>query len=174
MNNKAKLNLFLDSSSNNVTIILFNEYKVIKSKQYIGNNNHTITIYKELEKMIKFNDFNQIKNIYFLNGPGSYTGIRVGMSIVKTICMVHNTSLYILNNLLFFKEMYKSPIAIDARGKKYYTLIDNEYRVKPLGEIGNSRVDPIINVDKFIDQKIYNKFNKVNYQDVKIDYMKGI
>ena len=44
--------------------------------------------------------FENIKRIYFCNGPGNFTGIRVAKSIAKTIGLVYqNIKFYVINNL---------------------------------------------------------------------------
>ena len=53
-----------------------------------------------------------VDNFVVLNGPGSFTGIRVGVTIAKTICWALSKKLYQLNNLEALKVGVQDEVVI--------------------------------------------------------------
>ena len=79
--------LYIDTHSNKIIINLFRDKKVFIKKEIETNNNHSITIMPILvealnEAKIDVNDLNEI---IVVNGPGSFTGVRLGVTIAKTL-----------------------------------------------------------------------------------------
>tara|TARA_B110000444_G_scaffold67972_1_gene63947 strand:- start:25687 stop:26370 length:684 start_codon:yes stop_codon:yes gene_type:complete len=74
-------------------------------------------------------DFDEISAISVSKGPGSYTGLRIGVSAAKGLCYALNTPLISLNSLSIIaqqvttsKGFFLAPM-IDARRMEVYTQI---------------------------------------------------
>jgi tRNA threonylcarbamoyl adenosine modification protein YeaZ len=63
----------------------------------------------------------EISEIVITDGPGSYTGLRISMSIAKTLASISNIKLYTLSSLKLLAGKTKSVgIMIDARANRVY------------------------------------------------------
>ena len=108
--------LFIDSSRKSLSIALANENKLLfvsNVNSYSKHSNYLMSeIASNFEKIgISVND---IDNIVVLNGPGSFTGIRVGVTIAKTLAWTLNKKLYLLNNLEAIKTNIENEIVIST------------------------------------------------------------
>lgn len=72
---------------------------------------------------------NDIDGIVVAKGPGSYTGVRIGVTTAKTLAYALNTKLYGVSSLAALAATVKNdkqkllvPI-IDARREAGYTLV---------------------------------------------------
>lgn len=120
--------LAIDTTNNVLGIAIVDEEKVIG--EYITNlkKNHSVRAMPAIERLLSDCDLSpkQIDKIVVATGPGSYTGVRIGVSIAKTMAwslqlpIVGVSSLEVLAaNGRFFKG-YISPI-FDARRGQVYT-----------------------------------------------------
>ena len=77
--------LFIDTHIYDIVVILFRNGKIIK-KSIIekARGSELLPCIKELT------DLNDINEIIVVNGPGSFTGIRTGITVAKTIAYVKN------------------------------------------------------------------------------------
>ena len=93
--------LFIDSSRKSLTIALAAEDKLLFVSNVDSNSKHSNFLVSEIDKILNNANLkvNDIDNIVVLNGPGSFTGIRVGVTIAKTLAWSLNKKLYLVNNL---------------------------------------------------------------------------
>ena len=83
--------LFIDTHDSLITIALKTESKLyIKTKE--SEYSHSIYVMPMIEEIFDENklDVKDLKQIIVVNGPGSFTGIRIGLSIAKTIAYALN------------------------------------------------------------------------------------
>jgi len=61
-----------------------------KSSSWSGNRNQSMDLLPQIEKILNENKvaYNNLKGVAVVNGPGSYTGIRIGVSVANTIGMI--------------------------------------------------------------------------------------
>lgn len=79
--------LAIDTSNYTLGIAIIDEEKVIG--EYITNikKNHSIRVMPAIEMLLKDCDLtpNDLTKIVVAEGPGSYTGVRIGVTIAKTL-----------------------------------------------------------------------------------------
>ena len=78
--------LFIDTHAELITVALKNKDKLyIKTKE--SEYSHSVFTMPMIEELFKENNLNvkDLKKIIAVNGPGSFTGIRIGLSIAKTM-----------------------------------------------------------------------------------------
>ncbi len=94
--------LYIDTHSNKITMILYKEKKILYKREENTSSNHsenTMPILMEVLKKanIETTDLNEI---IVVNGPGSFTGIRIGVTIAKTLAYTVNIPIKVMSSLL--------------------------------------------------------------------------
>lgn len=114
-------NLFIDTASGKIIAAITDEEKVIAS--YIEDNGHdlSVRIMPIIDQVFKDTNLipNDIDTIYIVNGPGSFTGVRIGVTIAKTMAWTLGKKIIPVSELELlattsFKGEYIVPY-IDAR-----------------------------------------------------------
>ncbi len=123
--------LFLDTSSFFVTIALLEDDQVL----YLFQNSITDDMSSKIMPIIEdaFNkvafSINDIDKIIVVNGPGSFTGIRIGVTIAKVLAWSLNKDIITVSSLEFLATTYcsteKIVPMIDARRGYVYAGIYN-------------------------------------------------
>jgi len=120
------ITLCMDTSHRYLTLAMIENDKVIGSFQKECFKRQSETILEELDALCKKlgirND--QIDSVCITKGPGSYTGVRIAMTIAKVFCTQRNLPLYTLSTLrLFSCGNPDCRVLLDARGKRAYTAV---------------------------------------------------
>lgn len=128
------ISLFLDTSSSYLSSAIYKDGKVLKSIfEYLEKDMSKYALLRVKEMMdslsLKPND---IDNIIVVNGPGSYTGLRVGVTIAKTYAWGLNKKLFSVSSLQAMATSIKDkdyiiPV-IDARRDFFFAgIYDKNY-----------------------------------------------
>jgi tRNA threonylcarbamoyladenosine biosynthesis protein TsaB len=126
--------LFIDTSTSKLTIALSSDTNVLSMKSLTSINGHSRYAMSEIQEA--FNEAslkpNDIDKIIVVNGPGSFTGVRIGVTIAKTYAwalkkdVIPVSSLFI--NALGYNGYDYYISVIDARRNHVYAAIyDNKY-----------------------------------------------
>ncbi len=125
--------LFLDTSSITYTIAIIKDDKIIYHQTGDSLNKLSDIILTEIDVAFKsINlDIKDIDRIYLVNGPGSFTGIRIGLTFAKIVAYSLKKELVLLSKLEMLsclKEENKIIVpVIDARrGYVYGAIYDNK------------------------------------------------
>jgi tRNA threonylcarbamoyladenosine biosynthesis protein TsaB len=93
--------LAIDTSNNALGVALFNEDRVLG--EYITNmkKNHSVRIMPAINTLLKDCDLvpADLTKIVVAKGPGSYTGVRIGVTIAKTLAWALNIPLVGISSL---------------------------------------------------------------------------
>jgi len=124
--------LSIDTSSNVCSVAILEDEKVIKEITIEDGNTHSVKLMPQIEQI--FNETNLSLNDIDLfacdKGPGSFTGIRIGISTIKAFCDVTNKPSIGISSLmaLAYNVNFDGLICslIDAKNDNvYYGLFDN-------------------------------------------------
>lgn len=130
------ISLFLNTSSNYLDIAILQDDKikgVLHEKLDKDISKVAVSNIKEMMDDLGYVP-NDIDNVVCVNGPGSFTGLRVGVTIAKTYCYSLNKDLYSVSSLYVMATSVKDsdyiiPI-IDARRNFVYAAIyDKNYNI---------------------------------------------
>jgi tRNA threonylcarbamoyladenosine biosynthesis protein TsaB len=115
-----------------------------------GINNHSVTIMPYLQKMLENEKIKlqEIDEIIVGVGPGSYTGVRIGVTVAKMIAYLNNLSLYKVSSLALMASSSNKPYVlalIDARrGNAFMGLYANSDE-----KLNLVKDDCLQNIEKF-------------------------
>lgn len=128
--------LFIETSSINCSVAIGNEEKILVTVEKQEANIHATAITLFIEKALKQANIslNNIDYVIVGKGPGSYTGLRIGVSTAKGLCYALDKPLLSCNSLRTMSERAKEIIndtealycpLIDARRMEVYTCLYN-------------------------------------------------
>jgi tRNA threonylcarbamoyl adenosine modification protein YeaZ len=120
------MNLFIDCTQKNFYLCLFNK-EILDSKITPTNNNLTDISINIINSFFKKNNIKNkdIKNIYLVVGPGSFTGVRVGCIIANLFKDLLKTNIYTISSLKIQMDEKVKYSIIDAKSNKKYFLVRN-------------------------------------------------
>ena len=95
------ISILLDSSNTDLYVGLMNEDGVIDSTFYECWQMQSEYMIVELDKLLSKNGFSResIKDVVVSIGPGSYTGVRIAITIAKIIGVALNCKVYPVSSL---------------------------------------------------------------------------
>lgn len=134
--------LCMDTSHRYLVLALVEDDQVVVSHMEEAWKKQSETIFVELIKLMEEANWNvdDINEVVITRGPGSYTGIRIAMSIAKVLCSRKNIKLSTISTLQLYAGLKDTYVMLDARSNRAYfgnykngVLI--EECIKPLDEI---------------------------------------
>lgn len=124
------ITILLDSSNTNLSVGIAKDNLLLDCVSYEAWQQQSEFMIPELSKMLdKHNiDKSEIKEVIVAKGPGSYTGVRIAITIAKTIATVLDAKLYAVSSLRVLKNGSSPSIClINARSKRSYIgVYENE------------------------------------------------
>jgi len=127
------ITLFIDTSFADVSIALLKDGKIISKKVESIPNEHSKYAVSYVDYVLKKAKIEpkEVNNIMVVNGPGSFTGIRIGLTIAKVYAYLLDIKVTLISSLktlaLSIEGEYILSL-IDARNNNYYLgLYDKDY-----------------------------------------------
>jgi tRNA threonylcarbamoyladenosine biosynthesis protein TsaB len=112
-------------------VALFDEFECLGKYYAAGHNDHSVHLMPEIEKLLEENKVavKDLDEIYIGIGPGSYTGLRVGVVIAKMFGWNNSIPVYTVSSLALMASSFKGEglvlAEIDARrGNSFLGLYD--------------------------------------------------
>jgi len=174
------MNLYVDTSNKYIILVLFNDSEIAYSKLEANRNQAEIFV-PYLSGFLKENNvtLEDIDKFFFAKGPGSFTGVRVGLTYAKALKVSGYNNLYTINSLLVLcANLENAQSVIDARGKKYYyqEIIDGHIKEPQLIDYDQINIDSVNTYETAIDLIPNNVVNivknKLYSDDLEILYIK--
>lgn len=120
--------LLLDSSNVYLSVGLAKEGKVIDKVYYEAWQRQSEMMVTEVENILNRNnvDKKELDSVVVGMGPGSYTGVRIGITIAKTIAYALNIKIYAKSSLSLLKIGENPTICVfNARsGRSYFAVYE--------------------------------------------------
>ncbi len=173
--------LVFDTCFNKTYIVLREDEKIIYSKNIASTdeNYHSAYLIPEIRNILKANNM-QIKDLDAIGvniGPGSFTGIRAGITIARVLCQQAELKLVGIESLKILSKINKTEkntlVLTDARKNKVYlasydkngnTLIEPKLEEK-------EKIADFINENTFVitDNSIGTYLNEINIESIQYE-----
>lgn len=147
------ITLFIDTSNQDVSIALLKDGKIINKITKSIPNEHSKYAVSYIDEVLKKSEITpkEVQSIMVVNGPGSFTGVRIGLTIAKVYALLNNIKVTLISSLKCLaignnKNKYILSL-INARNDNYYIgFYDNNYNDVINEHFGNiEEVNDIIN-----------------------------
>ena len=129
------ITVLLDSSNTNLSVGIANDNLLLESISYEAWQRQSEYMIPELNKLFdKYAvDKNNISEVVVAMGPGSYTGVRIAITIAKTIAVALNAKSYAVSSLRVLKDGDVPSIClINARsGRSYFGVYEGNKILEP-------------------------------------------
>ena len=117
------VSLLLDSSNIKLGVAIAKDNKIIDFKYYDAWQRQSEYMMSEIETLLKNNniDPSEVNEIISTRGPGSYTGVRISLTIAKIWGFCREIDVFALSSLQVLKKNnFPSVCVINARSARSY------------------------------------------------------
>lgn len=128
--------LYINTSGKHCEVVLFDKKEVLTELIIKEPMQHSVQLHDLIASSFEKTGraIGELSAIAVLNGPGSYTGLRVGLAAAKGFCYALDIPLILLNKLSllcsYYASLSKSPIAVGAiqfaRAEEYFFAVQTD------------------------------------------------
>ena len=174
--------LLIDTHLNDILVFLLKDGSIVDKKKVINKKNNSEVLFPTIKEVI---DGKNITDIIVVNGPGSFTSVRLGITIAKTLAYTLNIPIKTITSLeVTAISNNQRKVGISDGNGCYLAEFDENYKaLKDYIYVNNSEFINMENKDdyyldyKMDAEKVY-KFilnkNTTNAHDVNPIYIKKI
>ena len=169
------INLFIDTSNEELIIAILRDDTLLAKKTKKCKNDHSVYAVKYIDDVLEELGLepNDVNNIFVVNGPGSFTGLRIGVSIAKTYAYILKKDIILVSSLRALALSCDNKIVIslmDAKNNNYYVGVYDMFDNHITYETFTTKEDVLEKIKKYKDAKLISnkdievddyKFNKV-------------
>ena len=165
------IRLFIDTSNTDVSTSCFRDNVLLSSVCKTMPNQHSVYAVPYVKEVLDSASVrpNDVDEILVCNGPGSFTGIRIGLTIGKVYAYSLNKKIKLISSLCVLALGQDAPYimsVIDARNDNYYFgLYDREGKLLEKERFGSK--EELLSI-----LKKYQNVLLVGYEEFKIDNYK--
>ena len=154
--------LIVDSATNLLYVCLVIDEKIIYEVYHESNHEHSKAIVVEIEKALKLANIKalDLNKVIVGIGPGSYTGVRMGVTVGKTLALSDHIELYQISTLVLMASGSKGKVLsmIDARrGNCFGCIYDIDNSNYVVEEV-------LINKEELMANKYDNLVNELEFK----------
>lgn len=120
--------LAIDTSNQPLAVALFENGKMVTKRETNQTKNHSLQLLPLIDEMTKEVNWqpSDLNRVVVAKGPGSYTGVRIGVTTAKTLASTLNIELVAVSSLLVLVTNVKQEDVLvvpifDARNENLYT-----------------------------------------------------
>jgi len=123
------ITLYIDTHSETIVLALYQNEKLIQ-KRIEDSNEHSKTFMPMLIGFLENNNtkIEDLSDIVVVNGPGSFTGIRIGITTAKTIAFCKKITIRTITSLERFltNKIEEDYIVMEEKNGYYIGKIDHD------------------------------------------------
>lgn len=171
--------LFIDTHLNDIYVFLLEDGKTVKKKELINKRNNSEFMFPMITEVI---DGEKLDEIFIVNGPGSFTGVRLGVTIAKTLAYTLNIPIKTITSLeVMAVSSGKNKVLIDDNNGYYVGMFDDKYNLledykyvnkSEILDTSDYQIEYIINPEKVYE--FLNTRESINPHSVNPIYIKKI
>ncbi|MBE6139837.1 MAG: tRNA (adenosine(37)-N6)-threonylcarbamoyltransferase complex dimerization subunit type 1 TsaB [Firmicutes bacterium] len=161
------INLLIDTSTSNLTVSIIEEQNILYKYQQTILSDMASKLLPIIDNGLKQLNLTlkDIDKIFVVNGPGSFTGIRVGVTVAKTIAWTLKKDIIPLSSLELMatthtNKKYLVPM-IDARRGNVFTGIYDK-------NLNCIKEDKLVNLEKSI-KNLNDDYEFISYDNINLD-----
>ena len=152
--------LVIDTHDKNVLIILFKDGKIISTENLETKNKHSEVALPTIASILDNSnvDVSELNNIIVVNGPGSFTGVRIAVTIAKTIAYALSIPIRTIDALTILAlglEEDRKVVSLEDRNGAFVGVFDTNYNV----------IEPL----QYMNKTVYNEFKLSNNVNTNVD-----
>ena len=124
--------ILLDSSNTNLSVGIAKDNILLDYISYEAWQRQSEYMIVELNKLLEKHNIQKedIKEVIVAKGPGSYTGVRIAITIAKTIAVALDAKLYAVSSLRVQKDGVRPSIClINARSGRSYVGVYEDQKI---------------------------------------------
>ena len=156
----------MDTSHRHLVLVLLENNEIKATYACEAWKKQSETIFVELLKLMEDLQWspNDLDEMVITKGPGSYTGIRIAMSIAKVLCTRKPIELYTISTLQLYAGINNVHVILDARSNRvYYGCYEN-------GICINECIKTIDEIKEINDSNIIGDIDLIGQEKVNIDF----
>ena len=145
------ISMFIDTSLSDVSIGLIKDGKLLSKINKSIPGKHSVYVTKYVDDILKENKLSPkaVDEIIVVNGPGSFTGIRIGVTIAKMFAYLQNIRIVTITSLkarIIGEKANYFLSKIDAKHGNYYIgLYDHKYNTIKEKFSNTTEIEELIN-----------------------------
>lgn len=143
------ISLCMDSAYKQLVLGLYKDQELLDGISLEAFKKQSETIFVELNRLLKETnlDYKDIDRVIITKGPGSYTGIRIAMTIAKVLCSQMHKELYTISTMQLYAGIEKQAnVILDARSQRAYVAHLEDGQIQ-----GNTQILTLDEVKEFIE-----------------------
>ena len=131
--------LFISTYNKYIIIGLLKNGELINKKEQVSAQNHSVYTMSMIDDILKENNIGTtyLNEIIVVNGPGSFTGVRIGVTIAKTLAYTLNIPIKTISSLEALA------VSNDSNDKKVITISDMKGKYVGYFDYNNKVIDYI-------------------------------
>lgn len=158
--------LYIDTHYLDIIIALIEDGKIIRHKEVINKKNNSEFIFPTIIEVLNDELFDEI---IVVNGPGSFTGVRLGVTIAKTFAYALNIPIKVIDSLKVINVSTNNKKIALSDGNGYYIgkFNDNHESLEDYYYLNNNDFDLLADKDEYLREFKYDILKVYNYLEDK-------
>lgn len=172
------ISLFVDTALSYIRVALFKNDSLLDFINEKCEKNMSSLFDVRVRDLFERNSLslNDVQKIYTVTGPGSFTGIRVGMTFSKVLAMSQGLKITPISELQVLAStmtnMDKAPLIDARRGYVYAGIYDKD--LNTLTENQHILLEDFLSINKDVEYISYDSFEHISTIEPNIDFEKII
>lgn len=114
--------LAINTATSNTCVALLENNEIIAENDWLSDNDEAEKLMPAIDALLKSQSlsFNDIKKVLVVKGPGSFTGLRIGVTVANTIAYLNQCPLNSLTTLDYLHyQNYAAVLLFAGKGAVY-------------------------------------------------------